>query len=253
LREEGLARRYDGRALTREEPGERESPRVADENVRIERLFRDYERDPRKQRAWDIENPGNVLMRRELVDALIEEVGTPLEGHGPVLEIGCGHGLYLEELARRGVPESSLHGVDLVDELIEDAIRRVPGADLRVADAQSLPYPDGTFGVVLLFTVLSALKTAGVAAAIVAEAKRVLGPGGALVVYDMRMPSPVNNNVRRMSRRSLEGLMGPNLRVRSLTLLPPLARRLGARAERLYPLLTRLPVLRTHWLAVRRA
>jgi SAM-dependent methyltransferase len=234
-----LVRRYDGREL--------------DENVRIDRLFRDYERDPRKQRAWDIDNPGNVLMRREVVGAVLDELGSPLERQLPLLEIGCGHGLYLEELARRGLPATSLHGVDLVDELIEDAARRVPGADVRVADAQRLPYEDDGFGVVLLFTVLSALKSPDVARAITAEAGRVLRPGGALMVYDMRLPSPRNPNVTRMSRRALEELLGPGLELRSLTLLPPLARRLGARAERLYPALARVPALRTHWLALRRS
>lgn len=229
------------------EPGETETDQ--DEVRRVADTFLGYERDPRKQRAWDIANPANVLMRREVIDALLEETAGEMEGGAPLLDVGCGHGLYLEELVRRGVPAERLHGVDVVDELLESAAERIPGAHLARADARNLPHGDDTFGVVVLFTVLSAIGDE-IARDIVADAKRVLKPGGALAVYDMRWPSPRNPNVHHMTRRRLEEVLGAGTRFRSLTVLPPVSRRLGAQTERLYPVLSRIRPLRTHWLAL---
>ena len=48
-------------------------------------------------------------------------------------------------------------------------------------------------------------------------------------------------------RRELIRLFpGCGMRARSLTLLPPLTRRLGRWTEALYPILARVPFLRTH-------
>jgi hypothetical protein len=43
---------------------------------------------------------------------------------------------------------------------------------------------------------------------------------------------------------------GAQVSARSLTLLPPLARRLGPVAPKLYPPLHAVPVLRSHYLAI---
>ena len=80
---------------------------------------------------------------------------------------------------------------------------------------------------------------------------RVLRVGGGVLWYDFRFNNPANRNVRGMGRRSIIRLF-PNfeLRLQSLTLLPPLARRLGPLTSVLYPALARLPFLRTHWLGL---
>ena len=71
----------------------------------------------------------------------------PDDLHGQrVLEIGCGMGLHSLELARRG---AEVHAVDLTDTAVEATKARMKEfeleADVRQADAESLPYDDQTF------------------------------------------------------------------------------------------------------------
>jgi hypothetical protein len=76
-------------------------------------------------------------------------------------------------------------------------------------------------------------------------------PGGGLLWYDFRYDSPSNRNVRGITARRVRELF-PALRGRliGLTLLPPLARRLGPLTPVAYPVLGWLPPLRSHLLGL---
>ncbi len=88
-----------------------------------------------------------------------------------VLDVGCGEGTPLGDLAASRPLEG--HGVDLSTAAIELAARRFPALTWVVANADRfLPYPDGTFDVVLALS--SRLKPA--------ELARVLAPAGRLLV-----------------------------------------------------------------------
>ena len=118
--------------------------------------------------------------------ALSEEQQTPgyeaaLERLGPVaglrvLDIGCGAGVFLRLAADRGAEPS---GLDASEALVAHARRRVPEADVRVGDMESLPYDDDTFDVVTGFT---SFFFANDMVAALREAGRVARPGGTVVV-----------------------------------------------------------------------
>jgi ubiquinone/menaquinone biosynthesis C-methylase UbiE len=158
---------------------------------------------------------------------------------GEVLDIGCGTGWLLEALVGKGLEPARLHGVEALTERADAAARRVPGAQVLTADARQLPYESDRFGLVTLVTVLSSMPDREAVAAALREARRVAAPAGVVLVYEPRLPNPLNRRTRVISRRELEGTLGPATARRSLTGLPPLARRLGGAAPRLYPLLAR--------------
>lgn len=85
------------------------------------------------------------------------------------------------------------------------------------------------------------------AASLAIEVDRVLKSGGAILWYDVRLNNPSNPHTRPIGRREL-GVLFPGyaLHLHSLTLLPPLARRLGRLTAVLYPALAALPPLRSH-------
>ncbi len=94
-----------------------------------------------------------------------------------ILDAGCGAGPLLAELRARGADVS---GFDLSPGMLDLARRRVPGADLRVADlAAPLPYPDAAFDDVVVSLVLHYLEDWGGS---LAELHRVLKPGGRLLI-----------------------------------------------------------------------
>jgi ubiquinone/menaquinone biosynthesis C-methylase UbiE len=69
-----------------------------------------------------------------------------LEPAASVLDIGCGEGYVLDELAARGVV--NLQGVDIVD------IRRNKSHPFRLYDGATLPFPQRSFDLVILSFVL---------------------------------------------------------------------------------------------------
>jgi len=205
-----------------------------------------------RRRAWSIRNPGNAAARAELSEALLEAAADPIAGGAHALDIGCGTGWLLEALARAGAQPGTLHGVELDRARAEAARARVPGATIVHDDARALGFGDGTFGVVFLIVVLSSLEPPGAQTAL-AEARRVLSPGGMLLVYEPRLPNPFNPATHLVRRSHLDEAGLVPRAERSLTLLPQIGRRLGALTPALHPRLSRVPVLRSHRLITYRA
>ena len=184
---------------------------------------------------------------------LLQEAGYwPLD-RLEVLEIGCGDGRNLGRLVEWGADPARLHGWDVDPERIGEAKRRWPALDLQVTDATSAELRPASIDLVLLFTVLSSVLDDGVARSIADKARSALRPDGSILWYDFTVRNPRNRHTRGMRRRDIGCLFpGFRLELRRMTLLPPLARRLGDRADALYPLLARLPFLQGHYLGLLR-
>lgn len=93
---------------------------------------------------------------------------------GRVLELGCGNGKTLSALVKAGCKVTAIDSSPNAVELCKGL-----GADVRVADACALPFKDGMFDAVVAFHVLEHVDDRERAAA---EARRVLKPGGTLLV-----------------------------------------------------------------------
>jgi ubiquinone/menaquinone biosynthesis C-methylase UbiE len=206
-----------------------------------------YADSPRKQRGWAAQNPGNRAIREELLAAILVLAGDRLAGDGAILDVGCGSGWLLSELAQEGIAESRLHGIDLLPRRVAAAAERVPGAELRVADARALPFEDDSISVVVMLTCLSSMPDHQAVAAALAQAKRVTADGGAILVYEPRVPNPFNRATLRISPKQLRSSLAGVAETTKLTALPPLSRRLGSLTPRLYPWLARVvPTHRLH-------
>jgi len=216
------------------------------EAARVEAVYSRYLTQPRKQRAWAADNPGNAALREELLAKLLD-VGRPqLERDGRILDAGCGSGYWLEALARSGVAAGRLVGVDIRAGRVAPRPGLPEEVELRTADLRELPQPDDSFELVLLFTALSSLASGEDVRRALGEARRVLAPGGAVLVYEPRIPNPFNRETRRIRRGELERGLGGAVAAHPLTPLPPLVRLAGRRAPRAVPALMRLPLPRTH-------
>lgn len=99
-------------------------------------------------------------------------------GVGPgtrLLDICCGAGLALQRATERG---AIVAGLDAAPNLLTIARERVPDAELRVGDLESLPWPDHTFDAVSGF---NAFQYAGDRVQGLREARRVVAPGGLVI------------------------------------------------------------------------
>lgn len=97
-----------------------------------------------------------------------------------VLEVGCGTGVITEMIAALpGVAE--VVGIDPSEGLVARARNRAPALTFDVGDGQALPYEDQTFHAVVFATTLCHVPDP---VAALAEARRVLRPGGSLLIYE---------------------------------------------------------------------
>lgn len=98
-----------------------------------------------------------------------------------VLEVGCGIGTDLIEYAKNG---AKVTGVDLGEDQIEltkrnFALRGLPYEELRVSNAEELPFGDAVFDLVVSIGVLHHTPNTGKA---IAEIRRVLKPDGRAII-----------------------------------------------------------------------
>lgn len=93
-----------------------------------------------------------------------------------VVDVGCGGGRAVRELAERGVRAI---GVDLDPEMVEVARKRWPEGEFHVGSATALPIADAS---VTGYRADKVLHVVDDLAAALAEARRVLVPGGRAVL-----------------------------------------------------------------------
>ena len=92
------------------------------------------------------------------------------------LDVGCGTGVITEELAR--LSEARVVGLDLERGMLAFAHRQGGGVAYVQGDAHALPFPGGSFGVVVCHYLLLWLADPARA---VQEMARVVRPGGAIL------------------------------------------------------------------------
>ena len=133
---------------------------------------------PYGQRFW-VEAPHPIVTRDRLRAVLVPQRGDR------VLEIGPGTGYYTFEMADWVGPEGRVEIFDLQQEFL-DHVMRGSGERANIVptqgDATELPYEDGSMDAVVLTAVLGEIPEPGAA---LREIRRVLRPGGRLVVGEL--------------------------------------------------------------------
>ena len=104
---------------------------------------------------------------------------------GRILELGVGTGETSRRLLERH-PGAHLTGIDVSPEMLEEARRRLPEADLRVARLED-PLPEGPFDLVLSTLAVHHLDAAG-KADLFRRVAAALAPGGRFVLADVVVP-----------------------------------------------------------------
>lgn len=138
-----------------------------------------------------------------------ELVAEVLEGEpGSVLDLGCGTGTLTVAL-ERAAPGMRLAGVDGDPEVLALARSKArEGSDIEWVQslAQSLPFADGSFDRVVSSLVMHHLVP-DLKHAALAEARRVLTPGGRLHIADFGRPhGPFMRAIFRVNVQTFDGL-----------------------------------------------
>ncbi|HEX9694801.1 MAG TPA: methyltransferase domain-containing protein [Actinomycetota bacterium] len=141
-------------------------------------LYHDWE-------AQNYDDRWSISFDERCVSYAREKFGrvAPVRAYGDVLEIGCGTGFFIINLWQAGLVERA-YATDISAGMVEACRRnaeRVGLADLegKASDAESLPYDDDSFDLVVGHAVLHHIPDVPAA---LRECFRVLRPGGTLVI-----------------------------------------------------------------------
>lgn len=139
-----------------------------------------------REHATRLERRGRATQEVETRAAYLDLLEIAPGEH--VLEVGCGSGVVLRDLARRVAPGGQAVGVDLSPVMLQIAGELASEAglteliDLREGDARDLPCRDGEFDVVLAVTTLSHVPGGERA---VPELRRVARAGGRVGAFEI--------------------------------------------------------------------
>ena len=118
---------------------------------------------------------------------------------GPFLDLGCSAGLYSRALAARLGERGDVVGIDISPSMLKEAARRARGSgtwpSLARADAEALPFADGSFAGVVCGGTLNEL---GDPARALRETRRVLAAGGRVAIMGiLRARTPHGKRLQR--------------------------------------------------------
>ena len=134
----------------------------------------------KEAKEYDSSSDGKFVkcMYSEIVSRVME-----LQGR-KILDLGCGNGNVIRMLQENREAEYS--GVDISEAMILEAQKRVgKGVELKAADAAALPYNNDIFDIIICNASFHHYTDPDAA---LEEIKRVLKPGGTLVLGDPTIP-----------------------------------------------------------------
>lgn len=214
----------------------------------MRQVYGAYDRDPRRRRIWG----DNAASRHEKdrkwakIDRVLGCLAPAPPGAWAV-DLGAEGG---GDSARLKGAAPGLRGIIALD------LRREPLAGARgvgpllhplAADGARVPLKTASVGLVYQSVMLSSTLDPIFRAAIFAEIRRVLAPGGVFLSYDTRYPNPWNADTRPVGLAELRAAFASWPQTgRSVTGIPQILRLLAPWSLLLCRMVEALPPLRSH-------
>lgn len=139
---------------------------------------------------WNGEGAAKTFTHPAPVDELLGLLGPGAR----VLDYGCGYGRMCARLCDAGF--TNVVGADVSRALVARGLAGRPDLDLRVVGAPPLPFPDASFDCCLVMALLTCIPSDAGVSAVLAEAHRLLAPGGLLFISDY----PLQDDARNLAR-----------------------------------------------------
>ena len=191
----------------------------------MQRTFHIWEREPVSEyysgrrarhynRRWRRYTGKTLAVAIAMIDfSALQRVPEEL-GHPPrVLDVACGTGILLRHLLER-VPGMEAYGVDASADMLaqaQEALKdqphvRLERIEVNGSETAGLPYPPQTFDLITCTNVLHDIRDP---VAFLSDMRRLLAPGGQLVIEDFarRRPALLWAMFEWLARRVEEGLV----------------------------------------------
>jgi ubiquinone/menaquinone biosynthesis C-methylase UbiE len=171
-------------------------------------------REAAAKSAWTVED----LLSADGFDGAMAQTGAAAQDHIArliteslairpgmrIVEVGCGAGAALSLLRSTG---SSFTGVDYSAPLIDIARAALPEMQFHVAEAASLPLPDGAFDAGFSYGVFLYFPDVAYASAVLREMVRVVRPGAPILILDV--PDAAKREACEDARRASGAALNP--------------------------------------------
>lgn len=156
----------------------------------------------RQEEYWN-----SVSAKKEFTSPLqLESFEKYIKKGSRILDVGCGYGRTLDELYQNGY--RNLVGIDFSSGMIARGKRQFPYLDLRIKENDKIALPDASVDAVILFAVLTCIRTNEEQEQLVSEIKRVLKPQGILYVNDFLLNTDERNLSRYEQFKDIYGVYG---------------------------------------------
>lgn len=181
-------------------------PEILERAISAELAYEDAIADSYEQRYY------GSWLQRQYMRAFVALIARWLPRRARILDIGCGTGLLLAELQRRGF--YNLWGVDLSPKMIEKAQQNFKGP-LQIANCYKLPFENESFDAVIISSMLHHLPDIPLA---LKEIERVLQPYGLLFIRE-----PHRDHYFAVNKEASAGVMWlmHSLQHTECTVIPP--------------------------------
>ena len=136
-------------------------------------------------------NINKILEKKNLKKYFDNVVSKFIKNDPYILDYGCGPGTFLLKLS--SLSNSKLFGVDISNEFIKESKknieeRKIQNIDVKLVEAEQLPFNDETFDVILIVDVIHHLDDIEKN---LSEIYRVLKKNGKILIYEPNMLNPL--------------------------------------------------------------
>lgn len=211
-------------------PPDREKRGVASEAERMGGVYerRRYDDDPRYSDVDPVYLHRVHSMERRILEAL-RHLGIAAQLPSlRVMDYGCGNGKWFGRWLSWGAMPEHLSGTDIRPAAIDRARQRFPQVAIGALKDGVAPFPDRSVDLVFANLVLSSILGEERRQSVASDIRRLVRPGGHVLICDFAMNNPSNPDVRAVRpsdlRRHFQGL--EVVYEARLVLAPPLARRM---------------------------
>lgn len=193
-----------------------------------------------------------VQQRYQKTMHLLREHGYSSIYKAKILDLGCGNGIMMRNFIEWGAQIENISGLDLRPGAVKFAKHLNPNLDIIAGSATKLPWGNQSFDIVCQHTMFTSIMDMDMKKQIAKEMTRVLKKDGIILWYDYFFDNPKNKDVRGVKAAEISKLFPEyDIDLQKITLAPPIARRIpDILLPTLYPLLSSISFLRTHYLGV---
>jgi len=143
---------------------------------------------------WGWATPAGILRVKRRVNEMLKKIGD--SNGAKVLELGCGTGIFTEQLAMRNI---NITALDISIDLLGSAKKKQGVSKILAADAESIPFLDESFDFVVGVSILHHLDIERS----LREIRRVLKTGGKVILSEPNMVNPqifLQKNIRWLKK-----------------------------------------------------